>query len=204
MKRVLLSLVCLCLATSIFGQSYERLSEYEEDLFGKSIHVSGSFDALKQVRQYWTNEYNRLNSDKCSMSLCGNGEAVLKVTIPVRLLFSANESSLQSQADGMLKPFLRLLRGGDAVASLVIACYSDNNGSSRYLDEMTLERANELHNWLLKQGVSSKVRTFGLGNHVPLNANSNVAEREENRRVSFFLVPNKQMMKLAKKQKLFN
>lgn len=204
MKKVLLSLVCLCLATAIFGQSYERLSIFEENQFGRNIHVNGSFNALRQVRQYWNQECDRLKNDKYSISFCGNGEAVMKVTIPVRLLFQANDSALQAQADGMLRPFLRLLRGSDAKASLVIACHSDNNGSNRYLDEMTLVRAKEIQNWLNKQGVTASVHTYGIGNHAPLNKNSDMAEREQNRRVSLYFVPNKQMMKLAKKQKLIN
>lgn len=204
MKRVLLSLLCLIGTMSLWGQSYERLSTFEENLFGRNIYVSGSYDAMKQVRQYWNNEFSRLKNDKYSIAFCGNGEAVLKVTIPVRLLFKANEPSLQAQADGMLRPFLRFLRGRDATASLVIACHSDNNGSARYLNEMTLDRANEIQNWMQKQGVTAKVHTYGVGSNVPLNDNASISEREENRRVSFYLVPNKQMMKLAKKQKLIN
>lgn len=199
MKRVLLSLLCLGFVSGLWAQSYERLTKYEEDLYGRRIHVSGSFEAMRQIRQYWGKEYERLNNNKCQMVLCGNGEGVLKVTIPSRLLFQANDSAMLTQADGMLRPFLRLLRGKDALASVLVACYSDNNGSDNYLKGFSLSRAEAVSQWLRRQGVTAKVSTYGIGNHAPLNENSNIAEREQNRRVSLFLVPNKQMLRMAKK-----
>ncbi|MBP5716202.1 MAG: hypothetical protein J6W69_03715 [Bacteroidales bacterium] len=203
MKKVLLSLCCLCAGFSLFGQDYQRLSLYEEELFGSKMHVNGSFDAMRQVRQYWNQEYARLKVyDKYQIALCGDGEAVFKVTMPTSLLFEANEPTLLSQADGILRPLLRLLRGKEAMASVVVACCSDNNGSADYLDNFTRSRARAICSWLEKQGVEVAIYGYGIGNHVPLNGNGTLAEREENRRVTLYLVPNRQMMKLAKKGKL--
>lgn len=204
MKRALLSLFCLGLSFALSAQTYERLSAYEENLMGRSIHVNGSFDAMQQVRKYWNKEYKRLSNEHYQISLCGNGECVFKVTIPSRLLFVQNDSTMLVQADGMLRPFLRLVRGKEAKASVVIACHSDNNGSEQNLNHITAARAESVCDWLIKQGVTAKVKTFGLGNHAPLNENSTLKEREQNRRVTLYLVPNKQMMKLAKKKKLIN
>ena len=67
---------------------------------------------------------------------------------------------------------------------------------------MTLNRAYSVREWLQKQGVSSKVLCYGMGNKVPLNENRNMEEREVNRRVALYLVPNRSMVKLAKKNKL--
>ncbi len=203
MKKVLLSLLALCAASGLWAQDYERMSAYEEELFGSKMHVNGSFDALRQVRQYWNQEYARLKVyDKYQIALCGDGEAVFKVTMPANLLFEANEATLLFQADGILRPLLRLLRGKEAMASVVVACCSDNNGSDSYLDSFTRNRARAICSWLEKQGVEVAIYGYGIGNHVPLNDNSTLAEREENRRVSLYLVPNRQMMKLAKKGKL--
>ena len=203
MKRVLLNLLAICAATGLFAQSYERMSAYEEELYGSKMHVKGSWDAMRQVRQYWSSEYDRLKCyDNYQMALCGDGEAVFKVTIPSRLLFVPNDSALLRQADGVLRPLLRLLRGKEAMASVVVACCSDNNGSTNYLEDFTRDRARAICGWLEKQGVEAAMYGYGIGNNVPLNANGNLAEREENRRVTLYLVPNRQMMKLAKKGKL--
>lgn len=190
------------MAVSASAQQYERLSSFEQQLFGEQIHLNSSFGAMQQIQQYWHSQYDRLKTDKYDMSQCGNGESVLKVTIPSKYLFEDNELSLQRQADGMLKPFLRFLRGKEALATVIIACYSDDNGSQNYLSAMTLSRAYSVRDWLQKQGVSSKVVCYGIGNNVPLNENRNMEQREQNRRVSLYLVPNRSMMKLAKRNKL--
>ena len=203
MKKVLLSLLALCAASGLWAQDYERMSAYEEELYGSKMHVNGSFSAMRQVRQYWSREYDRLKCyENYQMALCGDGEAVFKVTIPSRLLFEANDSTLLRQADGVLRPFLRLLRGKEAKASVVVACSSDNNGSADYLDSFTCNRARAICRWMEKQGVEAAMYGYGIGNHVPLTDNSNRAAREENRRVTLYLVPNRQMMKLAKKGRL--
>lgn len=203
MKRVWVNLLLLCLSVSLFGQSYERLYDYEMNTYGKKLHVSGSFEAMKQVRGYWTKEFSRLKGyDQYEMCLCGNGESVLKITMPVNVLFQSNDSILSIQSIGLLRPLLRLLRD-ESKASLVVACYSDNNGSTRYLEKITLVRAQAICDWMQGQGVPSRItHAFGMGNHVPLNENSNMAERQANRRVTFYLVPSKQMMKQAKRKKL--
>ena len=202
MRRVLLSLCCFCIAAFSYAQQYERLSSYEQGLFGEQLHLSSSYKVMSQIQQYWKNQYDRLKTDKYEIVQCGTGESVLKVTIPSRYLFVDNNSALQRQADGMLRPFLRFLRGQEAVATVIIACYSDDNGSQNYLDFMTLNRAYSVREWLQKQGVSSKVLCYGMGNKVPLNENRNMEERELNRRVALYLVPNRSMVKLAKKNKL--
>jgi len=203
MKRVLVNLLLLCLSVSLFGQTYERLTTYEMNRYGKKLHVTGSYDAMLQVRSYWSKEFTRLKGyQQYQISLCGNGESVLKITLPSNVLFQANDSALSVQSIGLLRPLLRLLRDENKV-KLVVACYSDNNGSPSYLEGITQVRAQAICDWMQGQGVSSRLTTgYGMGNNVPLNKNQNMSERAANRRVIFYLVPSKQMMKQAKKKKL--
>ena len=203
MKRVLLSLWCILLVQLAFGQRLERLSEQEEALFGKRVYVADDYDAMKAIRCYWIQESIRLQSHNYEFAHCGNNEAVLKVTIPSRLLFQQGDSVLSATADGFLRPFLRLLRGNEAMATVVVACHSDNNGSERYLKRITTNRANAIGRWLQKQGVDARgIGCYGVGNDVPRTDNSSLAKREQNRRVTLYLVPNRHMMKLAKRKKL--
>lgn len=203
MKRVLVNLLLLCLSVSAFAQSYDRMSDFELNCFGKKMHVNGSFDAMRQVRSYWTKEFGRLKGyDQYEMTLCGNGESVMKITLPVNALFAANDSVLAVQSIGLLRPLIRLIRD-EKNATLIVACYSDNNGSPHYLDRLTQRRAQAVCDWMQSQGVKSRqISGFGMGNHVPINQNLTMAERAANRRVSLYLVPTKSMMKKAKKKKL--
>ena len=56
---------------------------------------------------------------------------------------------------------------------------------------------------MLKQGVNpNNVQYFGLGNKIYKTNNDNVKNRELNRRVTIYFVPNKKMLKMAKKGQL--
>ncbi len=203
MKKVLLSLCCFLLAASAVAQNFERLSEKEENLFGKKVYVSGDYESMKAIRRFWVQESIRLKNHNYEFVHCGANEGVLKVTIPSRLLFQQGDTILSTTADGFLRPFLRLLRGNEAMATLVVTCYSDNNGSDKYLKGMTNSRARAVAKWMYRQGVDHKgVSVYGMGNEVPKTDNSTLAKRERNRRVSLYLVPNRNMMKQAKRGRL--
>ena len=191
-------------ASSVSAQTFERMPEIESDLYGEMAFVSGDYETMKAVRRYWVNEAQRLKSMRqLEFTLTGSNEAILKVTIPARLLFAQGDTTFISNAETYLRPLLRSVKGGDAVASLIIASYTDNNGSDNYLNRMSKSRAAVVHRWFAKQGVGpTEIHSFGWGNKVPRNENKNIRERELNRRISIYLVPNKYMLRQAKKGKL--
>lgn len=186
------------------AQGFERMSDIEADVYADKVFVSGDYETMKNVRRFWQKEVQRLHSMRqLEFVLTGSNDAVLKVTIPARALFNQNDTTLVSSAEGLLRPFLRLVRGDDAVASIVIASFTDNNGSESYLSKLSTGRSSALHRWFAKQGVGpADIRSFGFGNRVPRNQNANIRERERNRRVSLYFVPNKKMLKNAKKGEL--
>lgn len=204
MKRLSLILVLtLCALTGAGAQTYERLTEAEQNLFGKEVYVSGDYETMKAVHRYWTQESIRLKNRNYEFAQLGVNDGVLKVTVPSRLLFQQDDSLLTVQADGVLRPFLRLVRGDEALARVVVECHSDNNGSEKYLSHMTSGRARAIATWLRKQGVQpQQISSYGIGNKVSRTDNASMAARERNRRVTLYFVPNKRMLKMAKKGKL--
>ena len=167
---------------TVGAQNYERMSEYEQNLYGASAHVNGDYETMKNVRAYWVRECNKLKNRNCEFVLCGVAEAVLKVTIPARVLFMPDEATLSPQADAVLRPLLQF---------------------ERYLSDFTNQCAKAISNWLLKQNVEpTNISYYGLSNKISKTANENVKNRELNRRVTIYFVPNKKMLKLAKKGQL--
>lgn len=188
---------------TVGAQNYERMSEYEQNLYGASAHVNGDYETMKSIRAYWVKECNKLKSRNCEFVLCGTSEAVLKVTIPARMLFVTGEATLSSQADAVLRPLLPFITRNEAIASCIVSCHSDNNGSDRYLADFTKQRAHAISAWMLKQGVdATNIQYFGLANKIYKTNNDNVKNRELNRRVTIYFVPNKKMLKMAKKGQL--
>ena len=199
-------LACLALlwyTNTVEAQNYERLSEYEQNLYGESAYVNGDYETMKNVRAFWVKECNKLKNRNCEFVLCGNAEGVLKVTIPSRVLYAQGDTVVTSQAENVLRPLLHFVNGADALASCIIACHSDNNGSEKYLTSLTSSRASSLCRWMVKQGVPEEALScYGLGTKVSRTNNDNIKNRELNRRVTIYFVPNKKMLKLAKKGKL--
>lgn len=188
------------------AQNYERLNEVEADVYGDLAQVNGDYQTMKAMRSHWVKEVNRLKSMKqLEFALTGNNEGVLKVTIPARLLFAQNDTIMLSSADNYLRPMLRMIKGSDAVATVIVAAYSDNNGSERYLTNLSGGRARQVYRWFARQGVGpSDIHSFGFANRVPRNGNETIAQREKNRRVTLYFVPTKKALKQAKRGSLDN
>lgn len=201
-------LCCLVAALLCFNavqaQNYERLSEVEADQYGDYAIINGDYQTMKNIRRYWGQEIQHLKSIKqYEFSLTGSSEAILKVTIPARLLFAQNDSTLLTTADGYLRPLLRWVKGSSAVATMIIAGYSDNNGSERYLRTISGGRARQVHRWYAMQGVGpADIHSYGFGNKVNRTRNENIAQREKNRRISIYFVPTRKMIRNAKNGKL--
>ena len=195
--------VLLLNPVSVGAQNYERISEYEQELYGESVYVNGEYETMKNIRAYWVKECNKLKSRNHEFVLCGNTEAVLKVTIPSRVLFHQSEAVLLNSADNVLKPLLKFVFGDAAIATCIVSCHSDNNGSDSYLNNLTEARASAITDWFTGHGVSPDIVSFyGLGRKVSKTRNENIRQREQNRRVTIYFVPNKNMLKMAKKGKL--
>lgn len=191
-------------ASKANAQNFERMSEVESEVYGAMAFVNGDYETMKAIRRFWVGEAQRLKSNRqLEFTLTGGNEAVLKVTIPARLLYAQGDTVFISSAESHLRPLLTLVKGPTAVATMIVAGYSDNNGSDNYLQRLSTSRANAVHRWFAKQGVGpADIHSFGFGNKVPRNQNANIRERERNRRISIYLVPNKAMLRDAKRGKL--
>ncbi len=199
--RFIFAFLTVVLCIPVNAQNYERMSSVEQELYRDCVIVNGDYKTMKNVRRYWVQQVQRMKTLKpLEFALTGSNESILKVTIPDRVLFAQNDSTMLTSADDYLRPILRLVTGNDAVATIIIASYSDNNGGEKYLQLISGSRARQVYRWFARQGVGPvDMHSFGLANWVPRNANANIQQREKNRRVSIYLVPNRRMLRLAKR-----
>ena len=195
-------MLVLCLPTN--AQNYEHMSEIEQEHYGDFAMVNGDYQTMRNVRHYWVQQAQRLKFLKqVEFNLTGSNESILKVTIPARMLFAQNDSTLLLSADAYLRPFLRLVKGTDAVATMIIASFSDNNGSEKYLQLISGSRARQVYRWFARQGIGpTEMHCYGWGNKVPRNENATIQQREKNRRVTIYFVPNRKMLRWAKRGQL--
>ena len=71
---------------------------------------------------------------------------------------------------------------------VVITGHTDNVGSQKYNQELSLKRAQAVKNWLVEKGIASKrMRTVGRGMNEPVASNDTEEGRLQNRRMEFYV-----------------
>jgi OOP family OmpA-OmpF porin len=71
---------------------------------------------------------------------------------------------------------------------VVITGHTDNVGSQKFNQVLSLKRAQAVKNWLVKKGIASnRMRTVGRGQNEPMSSNETEEGRAENRRMEFFV-----------------
>jgi outer membrane protein OmpA-like peptidoglycan-associated protein len=71
---------------------------------------------------------------------------------------------------------------------VVITGHTDNVGTQKSNQTLSLKRAQTVKNWLVKKGIASnRMRTVGRGQNEPLSSNDTDEGRAENRRMEFFV-----------------
>ena len=71
---------------------------------------------------------------------------------------------------------------------VVITGHTDNVGSQKSNQTLSLKRAQAVKNWLVKKGIASKrMRTVGRGKNEPSSSNETVEGRAENRCIEFYV-----------------
>lgn len=156
----------------------------------------------EEIKQYMQREALKMKKiNGAIVSTMRNGE-ILKVSIPSEQLFLPNETTLiQTQAETTLGPILVLMR--HKKTDLVITGHSDNTGSQKYTQRISQERADAVDKWLQKKGIEQNhLSVHAYGDQQPLFENDSMENRARNRRVTFYFIPNQEMLKAAKRKKL--
>ncbi|MGL4292868.1 MAG: OmpA family protein [Bacteroidales bacterium] len=155
----------------------------------------------EEIKSYMLKQAQKFKTIKgATVSTIRNGE-VLKVSIPVSLLFLPNDSILLNNVQNSLGPVLTFMRRD--LTRLLLTSHSDNTGSKAYITKMVTLRANAVNKWLLEQGLNSKnISTYLFDDEKPLFNNDSMENRNQNRRITFYFVPNDEMIKQAKRKRL--
>lgn len=130
-------------------------------------------------------------------------DEVVVVTIPCEKLFAPNERELKPTGGKYLRPFLDFMKY-PTMYKVLVAVYSDNIGEEAYLDDLTGDRAAAIAEFL-KQESRTQGRSlvpYGMAADDPVEANDSFRGRAANRRAEIFIVPEWQMLDMARSGKL--
>lgn len=127
-------------------------------------------------------------------------DEVIAITIQARHLFKPNEIVLSENGKDKLKPILKYLKT-KGLYKMVLAMHSDNTGNDFYCMTKTTKRVNAVFDWIQEnKNISTElVVPYALGNSDPIVDNNSILNRDKNRRLVIYLIPEKGMISQAKK-----
>jgi outer membrane protein OmpA-like peptidoglycan-associated protein len=101
--------------------------------------------------------------------------------------FEFNKATLTKDSERILRRAYNAMVANPNV-SVVITGHTDNVGSQKYNQALSLKRAQAVKNWLVKEGIASnRMRTVGRGLNEPVASNETDEGRAENRRIEFYV-----------------
>jgi outer membrane protein OmpA-like peptidoglycan-associated protein len=101
--------------------------------------------------------------------------------------FEFNKATLTKDSERILWRAYNAMVANPEVA-VVITGHTDNVGSQKYNQVLSLKRAQAVKNWLVEQGIASnRMRTVGRGLNEPVASNETDSGRAENRRIEFYV-----------------
>lgn len=104
------------------------------------------------------------------------------------ILFDSSRSSIKSQSATVLSEILSILKDYPS-ESFTVEGHADATGSEGYNQKLSETRANSVKDYLVENGIdASRLTAVGFGESKPIDTNSTIAGRTNNRRVEINLV----------------
>jgi outer membrane protein OmpA-like peptidoglycan-associated protein len=101
--------------------------------------------------------------------------------------FEFNKATLTKDSERMLWRAYNAMEANPNVR-VVITGHTDNVGSQKSNQALSLKRAQAVKNWLVKKGITSnRMRTVGRGKNEPTSSNKTNEGRAENRCIEFYV-----------------
>lgn len=201
MKKILILFVFLAAISSASAQMTDASGmDWETNL--KTPHVSTKASAavgrhIQTIEKWFKN-------NNLSTRTVRNGE-VLVVTIPAADLFEANSSELRPEALAKLALFERAIIHPEAYRILV-AAHTDDTGDEKYSETLAEQRAENVQDAFeeiaAKANTQSNIYYYSFGFEKPLVANNSIANRNKNRRIEVYIIPEQRTIDNARSGKL--
>ena len=112
------------------------------------------------------------------------------ITLSGSVLFASGEADLLPGAKSRLEQVADALTKRDPDSPIVVEGYTDSQGSKRFNERLSKERAESVRSYLVTKGVApDRIRAEGNGAENPVADNSSPEGRANNRRVEIVVEP---------------
>lgn len=144
----------------------------------------------------------KLKNKKHNIETTRNGEVVI-ATIESDKLFKPNGCELKENIGTILDDFVELTQVPDKYKILLVM-HNDNTGNEEYTYRLSESRVNAIYKWMEDLRINTKsVVPYAMGDAQPLFPNNSRVNRKKNRRLEIYIIPNNQIIQLAKSKRLY-
>lgn len=128
--------------------------------------------------------------------LSGSGVQVIRegdnirLQLPGEITFATNSATIAQNFYPVLNDVAKVLVKYEKT-TLLIEGHTDNTGAAEYNQQLSMNRASAVRNYLSTQAVDNRrLTTQGYGESMPVADNNNESGRQLNRRVELRIIPN--------------
>ena len=153
------------------------------------------------IADYQIKQAKILSEDRNLNVLMTRDQEVIIITITADNLFAPNATTLNYEAERILRNYTSFLRANDFYR-MAIAMYHDDTGSEQFCKRMTDERVQSVYDWFAINANVKYLSYFSYGKADPILPNNSIQNRRLNRRLEIYLIPGTAMLEQAKKNSL--
>jgi outer membrane protein OmpA-like peptidoglycan-associated protein len=151
------------------------------DAVARSVKEATDAEA-RRVKELADAEARRVAAQKPIIILEKGKKVVLK-----GVTFETGKAILRKESEPILTLAYNALVANPNI-QVEISGHSDNVGSPKVNQSLSLKRAQAVRNWLVQKGiVSTRMKAVGKGQNEPVASNDTDAGRAENRRIEFYV-----------------
>jgi outer membrane protein OmpA-like peptidoglycan-associated protein len=112
------------------------------------------------------------------------------ITLSGSVLFPSGKADILGSAEGRLAQVADALSTTDPDSQIVVEGYTDSQGSTKFNEKLSQNRAESVRSYLISHGVApDRIRAEGLGPAKPIADNTSSEGRANNRRVEIVVQP---------------
>ncbi|MGA8263595.1 MAG: OmpA family protein [Ignavibacteriaceae bacterium] len=161
--------------------------------------VGGTAGAL--IGNYMDKQAEEMQNDIAGAKIERVGEGI-KITFDSGILFATNSSTLEYQAKSNIDK-LAVILNKYPDTNILVTGHTDSDGSDQFNQTLSEQRAKSVSDYSKSRGVNSaRLSIIGLGEKEPVESNSTVDGKRQNRRVEIAIFANDDLKNAAEKGQL--
>jgi len=165
-------------------QAVSNLEETVDEMIEEPIIEAPEENQLEEIKEEAEEGLEEVQEEVVMKNTTECQAEISSLVSGKRINFETAQSKIQKSSLPLLNSLAKEMTGCGDMA-LHVHGHTDNVGDEAINRKLSHSRAKSVGLYLLKQGVTQRIKIFGHGDDKPIATNDSEAGREENRRIEF-------------------